>query len=47
MNIKDIRWPIYAIGSGHEIYEDMNVTYVEHSGITSILDNKAKILFLI
>lgn len=40
MNIKNIRWPIYAIGSNHITYEDMNVTYVEHSGIKSILDNK-------
>lgn len=40
MNIRDICWPIYAIGTDHIITEDTNVTYVEHSGKISILDNK-------
>jgi len=40
VNIRDIRWPIYAIGSDHIVSEDMNVIYVEHNGALSILDNK-------
>lgn len=40
MHISDIRWPIYAISKDHTVYEDMNVTYIEHGGEESILDNK-------
>lgn len=40
MNISKIRWPIFAIGTDHDTFEEMNVTYVNHSGMVSILDNK-------
>lgn len=40
MKLQDIKWPIYKIGVHEDVYEDMGVTYIEHSGKVSILDNK-------
>lgn len=38
MNIRDIKWPIYALSG--DISSEFNVDYIEHNGKISILDNK-------
>jgi len=40
MTLKNIRWPVYVLGKHDDIYTDMGVTYIVHSNIISILDNK-------
>ena len=40
MNAIDIKWPIYKIGVHDNMYNEMGVDYIKHSGKISILDNK-------
>lgn len=39
MNIKDIKWPVYLVGKSSHIYEESGITWIDHYGKTSIIDN--------
>lgn len=40
MNIKDIKWPIYAIGEDTKIHSEYNVTFATTYDKVTIIDNK-------